>query len=38
MHERYAQHLRASGVPWAEVRGTHDERLRTAVESIDPLL
>lgn len=38
MHERYVVHLRATGVLWVEVRGTHDERMRPAVEAIDALL
>jgi NadR type nicotinamide-nucleotide adenylyltransferase len=37
MHERYVEHLRTSDVSWVEVRGTHDERLRTAVEAIGAL-
>jgi NadR type nicotinamide-nucleotide adenylyltransferase len=37
MHERYVEHLRASGVPWVEVRGMHDERIGTAVEAVDAL-
>jgi NadR type nicotinamide-nucleotide adenylyltransferase len=38
MHERYVEHLRANGVRWIEVRGAHEERMRTAVEAIDALL
>jgi NadR type nicotinamide-nucleotide adenylyltransferase len=38
MHERYVEHLRASGAQWVEVRGAHDERMRTAVDAIDALL
>jgi HTH-type transcriptional regulator, transcriptional repressor of NAD biosynthesis genes len=38
MHERYVEHLRASGVPWIELRGTHEERLRGALEAVGELL
>lgn len=37
MHERYLEHLRASAVRWVEVRGAHEERMRTAVAAIDAL-
>jgi NadR type nicotinamide-nucleotide adenylyltransferase len=38
MHERYVEHLRGSGVQWVDVRGAHDERMRTAADAIDALL
>jgi HTH-type transcriptional repressor of NAD biosynthesis genes len=38
MHERYLEHLRANGLRWVEVRGTHDERMRTAVAAVDDLV
>jgi NadR type nicotinamide-nucleotide adenylyltransferase len=38
MHERYLEYVRASGVPWVEVRGAHDERMRAACAVVDELL
>jgi HTH-type transcriptional regulator, transcriptional repressor of NAD biosynthesis genes len=38
MHQRYVDYVQASGVPWVELRGTHDERMGAAVAAIDELL
>jgi HTH-type transcriptional repressor of NAD biosynthesis genes len=38
MHQRYVEHLNASGVPWVELRGTHEERLQAAVQAVSALL
>jgi len=38
MHRRYVEHLEGSGVAWIELRGDHDERLRSATAAVDALL
>lgn len=38
MHERFRDVLQCSGVPWLELRGPLEDRVRTAVEAVDHLL
>ena len=38
MHTRFREVLRATGVPWIEVRGDHDRRMAQATAAIDELV
>lgn len=38
MHARFREVLRATGVPWIEVRGDHDRRMAQATAAIDALV
>ena len=38
MHDRYRHLLAAVSIPWVEVRGDRDERVRQAVDAVESLL
>lgn len=38
MHERYTEYVRSTGVPWVELSGPHEGRMRVATAAVDGLL